>query len=44
VKLGLTDGEFTEVTDGLFAGDKVVVHPVMTLWMTELHNFNGGDA
>ena len=44
VKPGRTDGEFTEVTDGLVAGDKVVVRPVMTLWMTELHNVNGGDA
>lgn len=44
VKPGRTDGEFTEVIDGLFAGDKVVTRPVMTLWMTELHNVNGGDA
>ena len=44
VKPGHTDGEFTEVTDGLFAGDKVVIRPVMTLWLTELHNVNGGDA
>ena len=44
VKLGRTDGEFVEVTEGLYAGDKVVVRPVMTLWMTELHNVNGGDA
>ena len=44
VKLGGTDGEFVEVTDGLLTGDKVVVRPVMTLWMTELHNVNGGDA
>lgn len=44
VKPGRTDGEFTEITEGLFAGDKVVIRPVMTLWMTELHNVNGGDA
>jgi|GEM_PF-2448636 len=44
VKPGRTDGKFTEVTDGLLPGDKVVVRPVMTLWMTELHNVNGGDA
>ena len=44
VTLGRTDGEFTEITDGLLAGDKVVVKSVMTLWMTELHNVNGGDA
>jgi hypothetical protein len=44
VKPGRTDGEFTEITEGLFTGDKVVIRPVMTLWMTELHNVNGGDA
>jgi hypothetical protein len=44
VTVGRTDGEFTEITDGLLAGDKVVVKSVMTLWMTELHNVNGGDA
>ncbi len=44
VELGRTDGEFTEIRDGLLVGDKVVVRPVMTLWMTELHNVNGGDA
>jgi len=44
VTAGRTDGEFTEITDGLLAGDKVVVKSVMTLWMTELHNVNGGDA
>lgn len=44
VKLGRMDNEFAEVTEGLYAGDTVVVHPVMTLWMTELHSVNGGDA
>jgi len=44
VKLGRMDSKFVEVTEGLYAGDKVVVHPVMTLWMTELHSVNGGDA
>ena len=44
VTVGRTDGEFTEITDGLLAGDRVVVKSVMTLWMTELHNVNGGDA
>lgn len=44
VTVGRSDGEFTEITDGLLAGDKVVVKSVMTLWMTELHNVNGGDA
>lgn len=44
VKPGRTDGEFTEITDGVLAGDRVVTRSVMTLWMTELHNINGGDA
>jgi hypothetical protein len=44
VKLGRMDSEFAEITDGLYAGDKVVVRPVITLWMTELHSVNGGDA
>lgn len=44
VKLGRTDGEFAQITEGLYAGDKVVVRPVMSLWMTELHHVNGGDA
>lgn len=44
VKLGGANEKQVEVTDGLYAGDKIVVHPVMTLWMTQLHNVNGGDA
>lgn len=44
VQPGRTDGEFTEIADGLYLGDKVVIRPVKTLWMTELHNVNGGDA
>jgi hypothetical protein len=44
IELGRTDGEFTEVTEGLLTGDRVVIRPVMTLWLTELHNVNGGDA
>jgi hypothetical protein len=44
VKLGRMDSEFAEVSEGLYVGDEVVVRPVMTLWMTELHNVNGGDA
>ena len=44
VKLGRMDHDFAEVTEGLYAGDSVVSHPVLTLWLTELHNVNGGDA
>ena len=44
VKLGTANERQVEILEGLYAGDKVVVHPVMTLWMTELHSVNGGDA
>jgi len=44
VKLGGVEGDFVEVIEGLYAGDKVVARPVMTLWMTELHHVNGGNA
>jgi len=44
VKLGATSEKQVEIVDGLYTGDKIVVHPVMTLWMTQLHNVNGGDA
>jgi hypothetical protein len=44
VKVGRMNGEHAEVLDGLYVGDQVVLHPVMTLWMTELHHVNGGDA
>ena len=44
VTLGGVDGEFAEVTDGLYAGDQIVVHPAMTLWMAELQSIRGGKA
>lgn len=44
VKLGVVNREFAEVTDGLYAGDQVVVQPVMTLWMAELQSLRGGKA
>ncbi len=44
VKLGVVNHEFAEVTDGLFEGDKIVVNPVMTLWMAELQSIRGGKA
>jgi len=44
VKLGAGDHPFVEIADGLLAGDVVVSRPVLALWMTELHNVNGGDA
>jgi multidrug efflux pump subunit AcrA (membrane-fusion protein) len=44
VKAGTANDEHVEITDGLYAGDKVVVHPVMTLWMAELQSIRGGKA
>jgi len=44
VKVGMVNHEFAEVTDGLFEGDKIVVNPVMTLWMAELQSLRGGQA
>lgn len=44
VKLGATNTDFAEVADGLYAGDQVVVQPVMTLWMAELQSLRGGKA
>lgn len=44
VKLGVVNHEFAEVTDGFYAGDQIVVQPVMTLWMAELQSLRGGKA
>lgn len=44
VKLGVVNHELTEITDGLYAGDQIVVQPVMTLWMAELQSIRGGQA
>lgn len=44
VKLGVVNHEFAEVTDGLLDGDKIVVRPVMTLWLAELQSIRGGKA
>ncbi len=44
VKLGAVNGEFAEVADGLYAGDQVVVKPVMTLWLSEIQALRGGKA
>ena len=44
VKLGVVNHEFAEVMDGLYAGDRIVVNPVMTLWMAELQSIRGGKA
>jgi len=44
VKTGVTDDNFVEITDGLYAGDQIVTTPVMSLWMAELQVLRGGKA
>lgn len=44
VKTGVMNDENVEITDGLYSGDKIVVKPVMTLWMAELQSIRGGQA
>jgi hypothetical protein len=44
VKAGVESGDFVEITDGLYSGDKVAVKPVQTLWLTELRFVKGGAA
>jgi hypothetical protein len=44
VKVGGTAGEFVEIQDGLFAGDQVVLQPVLSLWLTELAAVKGGQS
>jgi hypothetical protein len=44
VKAGATNGELVEIKNGLYAGDQVVLQPVMSLWMTELAAVKGGQA
>lgn len=44
VKVGAMNGEFAEITDGLYAGDQIVTAPVETLWMAELQILRGGKS
>ncbi len=44
VKVGAMSGGLVEIKDGLYAGDQVVVQPVMSLWLTELAAVKGGQA
>lgn len=44
VKVGAITTDFVEIKDGLYAGDQVVLQPVMPLWMTELAAIKGGQA
>ena len=42
VTTGGRRGEFTEITDGLYSGDQIVVRPVETLYLIELRATKGG--
>jgi hypothetical protein len=42
VKVGMERDDAVEITDGLYAGDKVAVQPVQSLWLTELRFVKGG--
>lgn len=44
VKVGAMNEELAEITDGLYAGDQIVVSPVNSLWMAELQILRGGKA
>ena len=44
VKVGAISGDLVEIKDGLYAGDQVVLQPVMSLWMTELAAVKGGQT
>lgn len=42
VTTGAESTEHVEITDGLYAGDEVVTHPVEQLWLIELRATKGG--
>lgn len=44
VKVGAMNGDFSEITEGLYAGDQIVTSPVNTLWMAELQILRGGKS
>lgn len=44
VKIGAVNAELVEIKDGLYAGDQVVLQPVMSLWLTELAAVKGGQS
>ncbi len=44
VKIGAANNDYVEVTEGLYAGDEVVLTPVRSLWMAELQVLRGGKA
>lgn len=44
ISVGAQEGDAVEVTEGLYAGDRVVVQPIMSLWLAELQAIRGGKA
>lgn len=44
ISVGGQEGEKVEVTDGLYTGDRVVLQPIMPLWLAELQAIRGGKA
>lgn len=44
VTIGERGTDRVEVKDGLYAGDKIVTEPVMSLWLAELQFLRGGKA
>ena len=42
VKIGSTENGFTEILDGLYAGDSVASKAVGSMWMIELYALKGG--
>ena len=44
IKTDDVNDDLVEVTDGLYVGDRIVVQPVMTLWLAELQSVRGGKA
>ena len=44
IAVGAQEGDAVEVIDGLYAGDRVVLQPIMSLWLAELQAIRGGKA
>jgi len=44
IGVGGQEGDSVEVTDGLYSGDRVVLQPIMSLWLAELQAIRGGKA
>jgi hypothetical protein len=44
IGVGGQEGKTVEVTDGLYTGDRVVLQPIMSLWLAELQAIRGGKA